>query len=148
MCTEMQSGAFWDTILRNVRVCALTSSRLDDFFWYSYLYTVMITIFFLGGGGSFCSSNTLPNKIWTSEHLFGVAGCPLVFTLKKQSKTNKQTKLNKQNTRSETEKPALCCAFPSGATLFLRKKRQITRLLVIDRLYNVWKRNSNANNCH
>ena len=36
---------FWDTILRNVTVCALTSSRLDDFFRYSYLYTVMITIF-------------------------------------------------------------------------------------------------------
>ena len=31
-CTaEMQSGAFWDTILRNVTVCALTSSCLDDF---------------------------------------------------------------------------------------------------------------------
>ena len=31
ICTEMQSGAFWDTIVRNVTVCALTSSRLDDF---------------------------------------------------------------------------------------------------------------------
>ena len=30
--TEMQSGAFWDTILRNVTVYALRSSRLDDFF--------------------------------------------------------------------------------------------------------------------
>ena len=34
---------------------ALTSSRLDDFFQYSYLYSVTITtfffFFFLGGGG-------------------------------------------------------------------------------------------------
>ena len=36
---------------------ALTSSRLDDFFRYDYLYTVMITIFLVeklgivGGGG-------------------------------------------------------------------------------------------------
>ena len=52
ICTEMQSGAFWDTILRNVTVCALTSSRLDDFFWYRYLYTVMIEIFFGGRGES------------------------------------------------------------------------------------------------
>ena len=29
---RMKSGVFWDTILRNVIVCALTSSRLDDFF--------------------------------------------------------------------------------------------------------------------
>ena len=27
----LQSGAFSDTILRNVAVCALTSSRLHDF---------------------------------------------------------------------------------------------------------------------
>ena len=60
ICTEMQYGAFWDTILRNVTVCALTSSRLDDFFdivtyilyWWQY---------FWGGswGGSFYPSNTL-----------------------------------------------------------------------------------------
>ena len=31
VCPEMQSGAFWDTILRNVTVCAPTSSRLDNF---------------------------------------------------------------------------------------------------------------------
>ena len=31
ICAEMQSGAFWDTILRNVTVCTLTSSSLDDF---------------------------------------------------------------------------------------------------------------------
>ena len=30
---------------------ALTLSRLDDFFQYSYLYSVMITIYFFGGGG-------------------------------------------------------------------------------------------------
>ena len=56
MLCEMQSGAFRDTILRNVTVFALTSSRLDDFFRYDYLYTVMITIFLVeklgivGGG--------------------------------------------------------------------------------------------------
>ena len=39
---------------RGIRTsCALTSSRLDDFFWYSYLYTVMITIFFGGGSWAF-----------------------------------------------------------------------------------------------
>ena len=27
----MQSDTFWDTIMRNVPVCALTSSRLADF---------------------------------------------------------------------------------------------------------------------
>ena len=32
ICAEMQFGAFCDTILRNVTVCALTSSRRDDFF--------------------------------------------------------------------------------------------------------------------
>ena len=31
ICAEMQSGAFWDTILRNVTVSALPSPRPDDF---------------------------------------------------------------------------------------------------------------------
>ena len=31
VCAEMQSGAFLDSILRNVTVCALTSSRLNVF---------------------------------------------------------------------------------------------------------------------
>ena len=31
ICAEMQSGAFWDIILRNVKVCALNLSHLDDF---------------------------------------------------------------------------------------------------------------------
>ena len=31
ICAEMQSGAFWDTILRNITVCARTLSCLDDF---------------------------------------------------------------------------------------------------------------------
>ena len=31
ICAEMQSGAFWDSILRNVTVFALTSSCPDDF---------------------------------------------------------------------------------------------------------------------
>ena len=41
---------------------ALTSSRLDDFFRYYYLYTVMITIFLVeklgivGGGGGEAST--------------------------------------------------------------------------------------------
>ena len=71
ICAEMQSGAFWDTILRNVTVCALTSSRTAWFFRYSYLYTVMITIFFSAGGKlsilgeSFYHSNTLDrNLLW------------------------------------------------------------------------------------
>ena len=70
----------------------------------------MITIFFageagpfFGGGGSFYPSNTLPNKIWTSEHLFGVAGCPSVFSLKKQNKTkqktNKTREMRQRNSR-------------------------------------------------
>ena len=49
--------------------CALTSSRRDDFFQYSYLYPVMITIFlgeagYFFGGGSFYPSNTLD---WTLQ---------------------------------------------------------------------------------
>ena len=47
MCAKMQSGAFWATILRNVTVCALTSSRRDDFSDI-VTYTVIITIFFSG----------------------------------------------------------------------------------------------------
>ena len=64
MCAEMQSGAFWATILRNVTVCALTSSRRDDFSDV-VIYIVIITIFFSGnlgiwgGEGSFYPSNTL-----------------------------------------------------------------------------------------
>ena len=48
---------------------ALTSSRLDDFFRYDYLYTVMITIFLVeklgivGGGGSFYPSNILDRTL-------------------------------------------------------------------------------------
>ena len=70
ICAEMQSGAFWDSILRNVTVCALTSSRLNVFFWYSYLiYTEMITDnvfwgeaghFFWGGGGGEASTPQIP----------------------------------------------------------------------------------------
>ena len=87
---EMQSGAFGDTILRHVAVWALSSSRLDDF---SDIVTYGNdnNIFCGGGGGSLYPTNTLPKKIWTSEHLSGVAGCTSVFSLKKQNKTNKQT---------------------------------------------------------
>ena len=61
ICTEMQSGAFWDTILRNVTVCALTSSRLDDFFdivtyilyWWQY---------FWGGSWAFWGRNVYPSN--------------------------------------------------------------------------------------
>ena len=48
----MQSGAFLDTILRNVPVCALTSSRLYNFsniVTYILTYSVMIPMH-LGGG--------------------------------------------------------------------------------------------------
>ena len=43
---------------------ALTSSRLDDFFQYSYLYSVMITIYFFLGGklGIFLGGKLLPLK--------------------------------------------------------------------------------------
>ena len=68
MCAKMQSGAFWATILRNVTVCAVTSSRRDDFSDV-VIYIVIITIFFSGnlgiwgggggGEGSFYPSNTL-----------------------------------------------------------------------------------------
>ena len=90
-CAEIQSVAFWETILRNVTVvfyfqiilhvpCHIVSldrefllhvhwTRLDDFFQYSYLYPVMITIFlgeagYFLGGGSFYPSNTLD---WTLQ---------------------------------------------------------------------------------
>ena len=57
-------------------MCALTSSRLDDFFRYNYVYTVMITIIFLVGGGgggklgilgreSLCPSNTIDRTLPT-----------------------------------------------------------------------------------
>ena len=52
ICTEMQSGAFWDTILRNVTVGALTSPCLDDFSdIVTYIYCNDNNIFFGGGGG-------------------------------------------------------------------------------------------------
>ena len=63
----MQSVAFWETILRNGTVCALTSSRLDDF---SDIVTYDNNIF--GGGGGkrgllegwrFYPSNTLDKTL-------------------------------------------------------------------------------------
>ena len=48
--SEMQCGAFCDTILGDVTVCALISSSLDDFSDIVPCMTVMITIFFLSGG--------------------------------------------------------------------------------------------------
>ena len=60
----MQSGTFWDTISRNVTMCAPTSSRLDDFSdVVTYVSTVMITILFLGGGEDFYPSNTLDRTL-------------------------------------------------------------------------------------
>ena len=61
----------FETILRIVTVCACTDFVASGwFFRYSYLYTVMITIFFfLGGGswafwgGSFYPSNTLDRTL-------------------------------------------------------------------------------------
>ena len=58
----------FETILRNVTVCELTPSRLDDF---SDIDTVILTIFFGGswaffygeGGGSYCPSNTLDRTL-------------------------------------------------------------------------------------
>ena len=77
---------FFETQFLEMLQCMCTDLVASGwFFWYSYLYTVLITIYLRGklgiwgGGGSFYPSNTRPNKIWTSEHLFGVAGCPTVF---------------------------------------------------------------------
>ena len=64
----------FETILRNVTLSALTSSRLDDFFDI-VTYAVMITIyFFFGGeaghfwGGSFYPSNTLGRTLTRIFH--------------------------------------------------------------------------------
>ena len=58
ICAELQSGEFWDTILRNSPVCALTSSRLDDFPIQQLIYCNDNNIFWgeaghfpFGGGG-------------------------------------------------------------------------------------------------
>ena len=67
--------------------------------------------FFLRGGGEASTpqipkvESWLPNKIWISENLFGVVGLSVSFLIK-ETKQNKAK--NKQNTRSETEKPAPC----------------------------------------
>jgi len=71
----MQSGAFWDTILRSrysgiliLTSCASTNLIASGwFFRNSYLYTVMITIFFFGGGGSFYPSNTLDRTLMGTQ---------------------------------------------------------------------------------
>ena len=91
---NMRWNAIWCILRHNFGKCYSVCTDLvasGCLFRYSYLYTVMIIFL---GGESFYPSNTLPNKIWTSEHLFGVVGCPSVFALKKQNKTkqNKQTK--------------------------------------------------------
>ena len=45
------SSPIWCTLRPNFEKCALTSSHLDDFFdIVTYNYTVMITIFWGGGG--------------------------------------------------------------------------------------------------
>ena len=53
---------FWDTILSNVTLCALTSSRLDDF---SHIVTYILKWIggIVGGGGSFYPSNTLERTL-------------------------------------------------------------------------------------
>ena len=50
----------FETILRNATVCALTSSRLDDFS--DIVYCTDDNIFF-GGGGNFYPSNTLDRTL-------------------------------------------------------------------------------------
>ena len=66
----MQSGTFWDTISRNVIMCALTSSRLDDFSdIVTYAYCNDKILFGGGwklgilGGGDFYPSNTLDRTL-------------------------------------------------------------------------------------
>ena len=74
----MQSGAFWATILRNVTVCALTSSRRDDFSDV-VIYIVIITIFFSGnlgiwGGAREASTPQIPyTEPWTLKKEKGIA---------------------------------------------------------------------------
>ena len=77
----MQSGAFWATILRNVTVCALTSSRRDDFSDV-VIYIVIITIFFSGnlgiwGGGGGAREASTPQipytEPWTLKKEKGIA---------------------------------------------------------------------------
>ena len=76
----MQSGAFWATILRNVTVCALTSSRRDDFSDV-VIYIVIITIFFSGnlgiwggGGAREASTPQIPyTETWTLKKEKGIA---------------------------------------------------------------------------
>ena len=61
----MQSGAFLDTILRNVPVCALTSSRLYNFsniVTYILTYSVMIPMHLGGGGGGGARTPKKPKK--------------------------------------------------------------------------------------
>ena len=60
----MQSGAFLrhNCVFRQGirKSCALTSSRLDDFFRYSYFYTVMITLLLGGEGAGHFGGKILP----------------------------------------------------------------------------------------
>ena len=67
----------FETVLRNVTVCALPLSRLDDFFRYSYSHTVMMTIFFGGGswafwGKAFTSSSNIRDRTLLVVQMFRI----------------------------------------------------------------------------
>ena len=64
---NMHWDAIWCILRHNFEKCYSVCTNLVASWWffrYSYLYTVMITIFFfLGGGGSFYPSNTLDRTL-------------------------------------------------------------------------------------
>ena len=82
---------FWEMVQ-----CVHWPRRVWMIFWYSYLYTVMITIFFWGGVGGRASTPQIPwpMKFGLLNHLARVAGCTSVFSLKKQNKTRKVRQRN------------------------------------------------------
>ena len=98
LCTaEMQSGAFWDTILRNQLRCVHWPRRAWMIFRYSYLYAVMITILLEGklgiwgwGGGSSYPSNTLDRtlKCDDDENTMATATATATGTPKTETKQN------------------------------------------------------------
>ena len=64
---NMHWDAIWCILRHNFEKCYSVCTNLVASWWffrYSYLYTVMITIFFLGGGGSwaFCGGSFYPSN--------------------------------------------------------------------------------------
>ena len=88
---EMQSSAFWDTILRNVTVCPRTLSCLDNF---SNIITyILYTIFFLGGRLGILGGKLLPLKYPRYNPAFSFH---LKFGNPNQDLDNKSSSLNEK----------------------------------------------------